>query len=100
MARKTEVLELKVDTSEAQQKLNELHRAARWEGWRSTKLHLALIVGGTITAAFFAMGCPESQFPAFGGFLLGTLTAYAASNTVAGVAHSKHEADASAKAES
>lgn len=33
-----------------------------WRGWRSTKLHLALIVIGVLTVVYAAMGFPAGLF--------------------------------------
>lgn len=36
-----------------------------YRGWRSTKLHLALITEALITAAYAAMGFPQMLFDAY-----------------------------------
>jgi hypothetical protein len=50
-------------------------------GWRSTKLHLALITMGLISIAYIAAGCPESAFDGFCVGLLGAAGIYSAAST-------------------
>ena len=49
-----------------------MHPIHTYRGWRSTKLHLALIAMGVICGAFVLIGAPPA---AFGEFIMGVLGA-------------------------
>jgi hypothetical protein len=51
-------------------------------GWKSTKLHLALISMALITGAYALIGFPKDQFATFGGLLLAAAGIYSTANTV------------------
>lgn len=49
-------------------------------GWKSTKLHLALITMATITGVYALVGFPESAFGEFCMALIGATGIYSAAN--------------------
>lgn len=55
-----------------------LHPNSR--GWRSTKLHLALITVATITLVYVHAGCPPGSFEAFALGVLGASGIYSSAS--------------------
>lgn len=55
--------------------------------WKSTKLHLSLLVIVLLTVVYVAMGMPPDLFAVWGGFILSGAAIYATGNVAGTLAH-------------